>query len=235
MPSGFGILRPVGNQTFRVFWRPENLSFAMLLVTLSWLWAIVTMEYCLLRPGCKSFFFTRSYCEGGKQRHCVLDSNNELSLLLHYLQKERELSCSVCSDFLPDWSEKPLIWSGSNSSVKEYVLNAQLLPVSSSCSVRCQQGHLQYDQAPMHHKLCGNGTAFCVSHRNTSDLIPVTNSYWQKTAAIPQSWSNTCWIYAVQESNLFLNSVSFKWNYDTPTVNVLVWKEVMFTREAAVC
>lgn len=88
MPSGFGILSPVGNQTFQVFWGPETLSFPVLLVTLSWLWAIVTMEYCFLRLGCKSFFFTRSYCEGGKQRHCVLNGNNELCLLIISRWKE---------------------------------------------------------------------------------------------------------------------------------------------------
>lgn len=74
----------------------------MLLVTLTWLWAIVTMEYCFLRPGLKSCFFTRSNCEGGKQRHCALNGNNELSLP-HYLQIEWELSCSVCFDFLKAW------------------------------------------------------------------------------------------------------------------------------------
>lgn len=103
MPSGFGILSPTGNQTFQVFWGPKNLSIPVRLVTLTWLRAIVTMEYCFLRPGCKSFFSTRSNCEGGKQRHCALNGNNELILLPHYLHMERQLSCSECSDFLKAW------------------------------------------------------------------------------------------------------------------------------------
>lgn len=210
MPSGFGILGLTGNQTFHVFWGPENLSFPVLLVTLSWLWATVTMEYCFLRPGCKSLF-TRSYCEGGKQRHCVISGNNDPNRLPHYLQMERELFCSVCFDLVKAW----LVRKTTNMKWLQlqceggYLLNAQLLPMPSSCSVLCQQGRLQDDQAPMQQELRGNAAAFCVCHRDSTSYQWSTHT--DKRQQQPQAWSNTCWIYAVHETSVFFNSVSLGW------------------------
>lgn len=163
----------------------------MLLVTLSWLWAIVTMEYCFLRPGCKSFFFTRSYCEGGKQRHCVPDGNNDLSLLPHYLQMERELSYSVCFDFLKAWLVRK------TTKMKWLQLQCEGgLSAEHPIAVRVQQLQCPVPAGPFagwpSSHAAGTARQRCcfLGVPQGQHLIPVTNSYWQKTAATPQSWSN---------------------------------------------